>query len=110
MSVIVLSVIVVERFSSDALSLNQTDQEVFLGIFQCIINFAGRNSEAAMGGREQYIFRVLNNSFRVQFSSQGCSVAQKGASELRRVQLSSEGASYHMEDSAIFRGVFYMCN
>ncbi len=48
----------------------------FRGLFQnwnfsLYINFAGRNSEAAMGEGE-------NIFFRVQRSSIGCSVAQKG--------------------------------
>jgi hypothetical protein len=48
------------------------------------INFAERNNEAAMEGGggvrgEEYIFRVQRSSIRVQGSSVGCTVAQKGA-------------------------------
>ena len=62
------------------------------GISYYNINFAERNSEAAMGMGGN-IFRVQGSSIRVQRSSVGCSVAQKGAAELRRVQRSSEECS-----------------
>jgi hypothetical protein len=50
------------------------------GICLYNINFAERNSEAAMGrGGGIYVFRVHGSSIRVQRSSVGCSVARKGA-------------------------------
>ncbi len=48
------------------------------GIYLNNINFAERNSEAAMGMGGN-IFRVQGSSIRVQRSSVGCSVAQEGA-------------------------------
>jgi hypothetical protein len=60
---------------------------LFAGFSLYIINFAGRNSEVAMGGAGDIIyFRAQRSSFRVQHSSlrvlrrsEGCSVTQKGA-------------------------------
>ncbi len=62
---------------------------IFAGFSLHIINFAVRISKAAMD-RGHYIFRVLRNSFGVRHSSGGCSVAQKDAAQLRRLQRSSE--------------------
>jgi hypothetical protein len=42
--------------------------------------------------RNYIFFRVPRSSLRVRRSSVGCSVAQKGAAQLRRAQLSSESA------------------
>ncbi len=60
---------------------------LFAGFSQYIINFAGRNSEAAMGEAGDFIyFRVQRSSFRVQHSSfrvlgrsEGCCVTPKDA-------------------------------
>jgi hypothetical protein len=49
------------------------------GIYLYNINFAERNSEAAMRRGGGDIFRVHGCSIRVQRSSVGCSVARKGA-------------------------------
>ncbi len=51
----------------------------FRGVFIYIINFAGRISEAAMGGAGRgagdiIFFRVPSSLFRVRRSSVGCSV------------------------------------
>jgi hypothetical protein len=45
------------------------------GIYLYNINFAERNSEAAMGRGGGNIFRVHGSSIRVQRSSEGCSIA-----------------------------------
>jgi hypothetical protein len=52
------------------------------------------------GGRENLLFRVQCSSIRVQRSSVGCSVAQKGKAKLRRMQRSSEGCSLAQKGAA----------
>ncbi len=55
----------------------------FRGVFLYIINFAGRISEAAMGGAGDIIFfRVPSSLFRVRRSSVGCSVRCSVAQQL----------------------------
>ncbi len=57
------------------------------GISYYNINFAKRNSKAAIGrGKELY-------SLGCNVAQLGCSVTHKGAAQLRRVQLSSQGAA-----------------
>jgi hypothetical protein len=53
-----------------------------------------------MGGGGYIFFRVLRSLIGVQHSSVGCSVAQKGKVQFRRMQRSSEGCRLAQKGAA----------